>query len=94
MTAAFNPKRSEEMKLTAMLERQWETDTKQMMTGQQGIDKMKARPPPPRTPPAPPSPNLPLQRALPPCPAPLHHRRSHTPFQAQLQGPDRPTGGP
>jgi len=41
MSAAFNPKRSEELNLTAMLAKQWETDTKHLMTGQQGIDKMK-----------------------------------------------------
>eukprot|EP00285_Hemiselmis_virescens_P010365 CAMPEP_0173381878 /NCGR_PEP_ID=MMETSP1356-20130122/4313_1 /TAXON_ID=77927 ORGANISM="Hemiselmis virescens, Strain PCC157" /NCGR_SAMPLE_ID=MMETSP1356 /ASSEMBLY_ACC=CAM_ASM_000847 /LENGTH=344 /DNA_ID=CAMNT_0014335925 /DNA_START=179 /DNA_END=1210 /DNA_ORIENTATION=- len=39
--SGFNPNRSKELSLQAMLAQQWETDTKTMMTGQQGIDKMK-----------------------------------------------------
>jgi len=39
--SGFNPKRNEEMSIQNMLSSTWETDTKEKMTGQQGIDKMK-----------------------------------------------------
>ena len=39
--SGFNPRRNEEMSIQNMLSTTWETDTKEKMTGQQGIDKMK-----------------------------------------------------
>jgi len=39
--SGFNPKRNEEMSIQNMLSSTWETDTKEKMTGQQAIDKMK-----------------------------------------------------
>lgn len=49
--SGYNPKRNDEMCLENMLNNKWETDTKTMMTGQEGINKMMVGPLSPFPPP-------------------------------------------